>query len=450
MDIFEILSVNKSLMDVDISPHYIDIDNGVFCFSPERYIEITVDDVSSLQCFLKCFSIQELTLKRCSFSEDAIAPLSELIRNSDSVTSFDFSFIKTSKSSSLYYSDSDYSDGFHSDYYRLSYNQLSDADFSKLFNAFQAKTNLNKVNLSSNSLSLNSLLTIFELISSTKLTPNVEVSPHFLDFSLEYICYQNEVDNSDLISLLKCLKSNISVKRVECLGFKRPISMSLEGLMALFQIQLLKKSVIDLDISPHCISVDDSVFVFHLEVPPKFLLKNYIGSSVASQNFTSSSHKLNSEDFSKLLNALQYNIHLKKVNLSNKSIGFNSLLTIFELISTDKLTSNVEVLPHYIDFSLGLIGYQNKLKNDDLFSLLNALKSNVPIKRVESHGLSSPGLKELNSVYEVFLINSSVIDFDLSDDSLNAERLVFVFPQRTTQIATEFSSLQFFFKVLQC
>ncbi|KAL0229177.1 hypothetical protein GEMRC1_013797 [Eukaryota sp. GEM-RC1] len=285
-------------------------------------------------------------------------------------------------------------------------------------------------------LDITCLFLIFERILTSCIIPNVQVSPHHFDFSCGLFTYENMIEHDGLTLLLNSLKSNIPIRRVDCHGFKYP---NLEGLITLFEILSITNSVINLDISPHIIDVDNGLFGFSPEhstvitteevASLKCLIECFgikavtltgchftddtitalsglisLSTSLTSVDFSHCQLNLNldyyctsnhlfDDVFLKLINILQSNDHLKKVNLSNQALGFKTLLRIFELISTDKLTPNVSVLPNSIDFSLGSIRYESTITDDDLIMLLKSLKSTVAIKRVECHGLTSPNLE---------------------------------------------------------
>ncbi|KAL0251630.1 hypothetical protein GEMRC1_000842 [Eukaryota sp. GEM-RC1] len=122
---------------------------------------------------------------------------------------------------------------------------------------------ITSVNLSHNSISLNVLLTIFEriLIFTGKLTTNIKVLPHIIDVSLSTIHYEIDVDSFDLSSLLNnlILEVPISIKHVKCHVHK---CLFLEELMLLCQIISINNTVLDLDISPHFIDIENGVFCF--------------------------------------------------------------------------------------------------------------------------------------------------------------------------------------------
>ncbi|KAL0251294.1 hypothetical protein GEMRC1_000507 [Eukaryota sp. GEM-RC1] len=486
MAVFEIISINNSLLDLDISPHLIDVEKGVFSFEPESSIQLSPTELSSLKSFLTDFSIKELTLKRCILTDETLTLLTDSISFSSSLTSVDLSFIEKTKQDSY-------------PTFTSCHSELSEADFWKLFGSIQTNTGLERINLSNNSIGFNSLLTVFELVSSCQITPNVQVLPHSIDVALGIICYENEINSDDLLSLLKILKSNVPMKRVECSGLK---SLTLRELIVVSEICSINKSILDLDLNPHFISVENGVFSFSPQWFTQItteeisslqcLFKSFKIKELALHkcrfsenainalcNLITTNDSLTSVDFSfirmseqnsyffsndqlsdafffcynqfdhlyhKLINAIQPNHHVKKVNLSNSSIGFNSVLTIFHLVSSNKLTLNIDIFPHIIDVSLGYIRFENKIEDSDLSSLLHILKSKVPVQRVDCCLLKSLSIQGLITLFEIISINKSILDLDLSPHFINVEQGVFCFsPETVTQISSEqISSLMCF------
>ncbi|KAL0232673.1 hypothetical protein GEMRC1_011420 [Eukaryota sp. GEM-RC1] len=251
--IFQILSVDKSVIDLDISPHLIDVENGMFCFFPEQSTEITTEEVSFLKTLLKCYNIKRLTLQRCRFSFKAIQVLCDLIKINNTLTSVDFSCFELYNSISFYYSE-------------------GAVHISKVINSFQSHSHLRTINLSHVTFGFNHLLTIYELISTGHLPPNIKVFPHSIDVSLGLIRYLNQIKHDHLISLLKALKSNVHIKRVECCEL---YPLNFAKFIALFKILALNKSVLDLDVSPHLIDVENCVFVFLHKSLLKLLQKKF-------------------------------------------------------------------------------------------------------------------------------------------------------------------------------
>ncbi|KAL0242831.1 hypothetical protein GEMRC1_005394 [Eukaryota sp. GEM-RC1] len=299
------------MVSVDVSPHIIDVENGVFNFSPETTTQVSTEEFSSLQCFLQCFSIKDLTLKRCSFTTESICALSDLIRDNNSITSVDFSDCNLFDQSS---------------------HNSSDRNCS-IISALSSNSNLTKINVINNLIGFDDLLKIFELISSDKLTPNIQVSPHLIDFDHGTIRYDNKLHHSELISFLNALQSKVPIKRFDCLGLK---SSSSEEFIALFKIVSNNKSVIFVKICPHIIDVQNGVFCFS----------------------PLHSTRLNAEGISSIRTLLECfsikNLTIRKCHFTQE---VNTVLCDIIRINQSSLTS--------VDFS------HSRLSNQDFVDLLN-------------------------------------------------------------------------------
>ncbi|KAL0235768.1 hypothetical protein GEMRC1_002350 [Eukaryota sp. GEM-RC1] len=375
--------------------------------------------------------------------------------------------------------------------FEANYYPLSNDDVSNLLNTLQSNTHLNKIYVENSSMGFSNFLTIFELVFSDNLTPNIEVSPHYFDVSLGIIYYENELENSELLLLLKTLKSNLPLNHVKCNRLKNP---NLEGLSTLFEIHSLEKLILDIDISPCSINPEKLVFCFSpdhdssspITAQEMSSLKSFVncfgikeltlkqcsftcdamiglcdllrGSrSLTSIDFSHIQiyeedsgyesdeyyNHLSDDDLSKLINALQSNSGLQKINLSNYRMEFDKVLTIFELISSDSLTPNTDVSPHSFDLSLGVIYYQEMVGTSDLSLLLKALRSNVPLTRVECRGLRTRCLEAMIIILEILLINKSMISIDILPNAINLDEGIFYFSRSLTEISIEsVSSLQ--------
>ncbi|KAL0228695.1 hypothetical protein GEMRC1_013315 [Eukaryota sp. GEM-RC1] len=274
---------------------------------------------------MKRFSIQKLTLNRCYLSTNVITVLCELIQISDSLTSIDFS-----------------------------YNQMSDSSFLDVLSELQSNFTLKRVVFNNVDMKLNSVLTIFELISTTKLMSNIQISPHSIDISRCSIRYANEVENQDLRSFLMALQSNLPIKRVECRGIR---SLNLEGLITLFQIRTINKSILNLNISPHFINLN--------------------AGSIRFQGF------IYDADVFSLLKALQSNVSIQTVKCNGlKEITLKGLIALFEILSINKSMIDFDLFPHCVDVDHGLFCFSPKsitqVSIEDLSllrSLLIALQS---------------------------------------------------------------------------
>ncbi|KAL0239771.1 hypothetical protein GEMRC1_009879 [Eukaryota sp. GEM-RC1] len=295
-----------------------------------------------------------------------------------------------------------------------------------------------------------------------------EVSPASVHLSIGTICYQNRLSDDDLVLLLEALKSNVPIKSVVCPGLRRP---SLKTCLTLLEIHSLNKSVISFDCFPRCIDLDNGIVGFSpsksipVTVEEISALQNLLDVfnikelSLNNWRFSSDaitklsdlirlSTSLTSVDFSccnlspeqvfTLISAFESNSCLKTVDISNCGTNLNNLLEIFQLISTEELSPKLKCFPHVIDVSLGYIRYEHHVTSDDLVSLLNALKSNVPINRVECLGLISSKFSDLLVLLEILSINTSVIDLDFSPHLLDIENGVFCFsPKKTVTLTSE-------------
>ncbi|KAL0239819.1 hypothetical protein GEMRC1_009927 [Eukaryota sp. GEM-RC1] len=340
---------------------------------------------------------------------------------------------------------------------------FSSSQFKLILEGLENNLILKTVTL--NALYLDSLILIFYGIKTYRLVPSFKVSPHAINAISGFIHYEKEIENQDLISLLKALKSSIPIKRVECPGFK---ITNLEELFNLVQFcNNVNNSATTFDIPPRFIDTVNGSFCF---LPASFtdigtdevssiqILLQYFRINELTLNrcrFTDDAitnlcdlikvnNSLTSIDFSecnflgdKVINAIQLNSYLKKINLSYNPIGFTSLLTIFELVSTKQLISNIQISPHFIDYSLGSITYKNRINNCDLNSLLKALKSNAPIKRVDCLGLRNPNLEELIMLLEILSINTSLVDLDIYPHSIDIDNGVFLFAHLSPKITVE-------------
>ncbi|KAL0228987.1 hypothetical protein GEMRC1_013607 [Eukaryota sp. GEM-RC1] len=425
MLIFEEVAVSKLNFSLYSSTHFIDVNNGAFCFSPHFCSDYTMssEELSSLRCFLECFSIKKLTLKKCKFTKESITSLCDLIRSNISLTSVEFSdlnFVKLTPNGT--YQRIDNFDSYH--------------NYSNLINAIQCNSRLTKVTLINRNMGLKTLLNIFELVSTNKLTSNIDVSPHLIDLSRGSICYTpSQMSNDELVLMVDLLRQNRDIKHFECplyqidtnddvfclqgIGNNEP-KVTVEfvsSLQCFLECFITKESITALCDLIKCnnslTSVDFSDFLLRELTPNGFYQR--------IDNLRSYDH------YSNLINAIQCNSRLTKVTLSDHDMGVKTLLTIFELVSNNKLTSNIDVSPHLIDFSSNCIYFHNRVEDDDLICLLNALKSNIPVKSVDCKGSSSITLTGLIALFEILSFNKSFIDVDISPNLINVDNGVFCF-----------------------
>ncbi|KAL0235751.1 hypothetical protein GEMRC1_002333 [Eukaryota sp. GEM-RC1] len=222
----QIRLINRSVLKFDNFDHDVDVDKGLFSFSPDNPTKTSSDDVSSLQSFLECHSIKRLVLKQCWFSNHAINTLCDLIRASCSLTSVHFTS-------------------------RHELNTL------KLIDAVQANSFLQKVTFDSQSNQcFTCLLTILELVSRNKIVPNIEVFPHSIDFPSGIIRYEQYIEKADLTALSNMITSNVPIRRVYCRGLHKHDQVDDVVL------QPRTNSVEGVDESYHCIDIENCLFTF--------------------------------------------------------------------------------------------------------------------------------------------------------------------------------------------
>ncbi|KAL0239967.1 hypothetical protein GEMRC1_010075 [Eukaryota sp. GEM-RC1] len=275
---------------------------------------------------------------------------------------------------------------------------------------------------------------------------------HIINFADSFNNYKQCVSNRDLLYLLDALKSKVPIKRVECSRLRNP---TLRGLLALYEILCINKSVIDLKISSHIIDVVNGVFClsathYSAHVSPgdvksfqRLCIKEL---SLKGCSFTDAgvsalcdlfkfSSSLTVIDLSecnicddvllKIISALQYNPNLKKVSLNNSSITFNSLLKILDLRSSEKLPEYFETHPHSIDLRHGVFCFvpqcRTELTSDQLSSLQSYLKKFI----IKEFTLKKCRFSDYIILYEIIRCNFKFLTFiDFSYCGLNDHNLM--------------------------
>ncbi|KAL0240734.1 hypothetical protein GEMRC1_005970 [Eukaryota sp. GEM-RC1] len=380
--IFELVSSGQLTSNIDISPHLIDVQNGVFCYSAKSYSSYSFssellrpEDISSLQSFLKCFTIKELTLNYCEFTEESITALCDLISDNNSLNSFDFSGCKLIARTS------------HN--FRQNIDELKSYEiYSNLIDAIQFNSRLKKVTFAENNFGLRTLLYIYELVSTGKLTSNIDISPHSFDLSLGTISYEKVdscsggVGGKEILLRFDFLKSNESFNLYTALPYnnhrncRTPVDLHTDNdRFCLTGIgPFTTDAVAALQCSLKCFSIKELTFrccEFTNEsiVPLCDLIR--VNQSLTSFDFSDCrlvqlssynsyeimDHLKSDEIYSNLIDAIQSISHLKKVSFTQNNFGLNILMYIFELVSIGRLTSNIDVTPHLIDVQNGVFIY---------------------------------------------------------------------------------------------
>ncbi|KAL0242418.1 hypothetical protein GEMRC1_004981 [Eukaryota sp. GEM-RC1] len=89
--LFKLFSTRTLIPTIQVSPHFIDIENSVLRFLPERATEIQSSEVLALQSLLTCFSIKDLAIRGCSFIYEDMVGLYDSVSINQELTSVDFS-----------------------------------------------------------------------------------------------------------------------------------------------------------------------------------------------------------------------------------------------------------------------------------------------------------------------------------------------------------------------
>ncbi|KAL0229263.1 hypothetical protein GEMRC1_013882 [Eukaryota sp. GEM-RC1] len=94
LTLLEIFSLQSSLIDtqfVSVSHHFLNLESGVIRLSPENLTFPSDSEVAALVSYIRLFRFQELTIQRCSFTEESISILCDFFREDVLLTSVDFS-----------------------------------------------------------------------------------------------------------------------------------------------------------------------------------------------------------------------------------------------------------------------------------------------------------------------------------------------------------------------
>ncbi|KAL0242705.1 hypothetical protein GEMRC1_005268 [Eukaryota sp. GEM-RC1] len=159
-----------------------------------------------------------------------------------------------------------------------------------------------------------------------------------------------------------------------------------------------------------------------------------------------SNHSFDSSFINQIFQSLSVNSTLIQLFLPHLKLP--ALVACFEGLCSYNITTNIVLSSHSIDISSGCITYTRPVFGGEILSLLNALKSDFPIKCFRFSQWEINSLKILMEAFELFTIYRSVIvaDFPLRNKLVNLDDRLFCYnPDNEKHLsADEISDLQTF------
>ncbi|KAL0251948.1 hypothetical protein GEMRC1_001160 [Eukaryota sp. GEM-RC1] len=235
-------------------------------------------------------------------------------------------------------------------------------------------------------------------------------------------------------------------------------SLDLQVLMVVYESMHINKPFFTLSVSPHFISTKNSVFWFTtltrtpLTIEDASSLQSFLRfnaiKNLSLRGFSISDDVLNVlhdsirfndflstvdlsycnlSDVVPIINAFHFKYSFNKISLCHNLLGFKCLLKVFEQILKRKLIPNVVLVPNIIDVSTGFIYTSRKMSDDDVISLLRALKSNVPIRNVKYESFCISTIQGLIALFEVLSINRFVMDVPTLHHTIDFENGIFLY-----------------------
>ncbi|KAL0239383.1 hypothetical protein GEMRC1_009491 [Eukaryota sp. GEM-RC1] len=150
-----------------------------------------------------------------------------------------------------------------------------------------------------------------------------------------------------------------------------------------------------------------------------------------------------------LVRASQSNTPIKRVECRDCSCScLQDLITLFEILSTSSSLISVRIPPYSIDLITRSISYIDMIQSNDVSSLLTALQSKIPIKRVECRGSSLDSNDDIIRLLQIISVSKSVIFTDLHPHQVDVDKGVLLFrPYKIIQMnTTTVSALKCFFQ----
>ncbi|KAL0240089.1 hypothetical protein GEMRC1_010196 [Eukaryota sp. GEM-RC1] len=234
---------------------------------------------------------------------------------------------------------------------------------------FSATLRLTEVTLSNYNMGIKTLLTIFELVSTNKLTSNIDISPHLIDLSCGSICYNHDVSDDELLLLVDFLRQNRDLKSFDC--------------------------------GPYHIETDDDVFCLQG-------IRNYNKTKVSVEVVSDlTCNLIGSQGVRALADALKVNSSVSWIDLGNNSIGNEGVFAIAEALEVNSSVSTI-----YLS--------NNSIGNEGAIAIAEALKVNSSVSHVYLYN-NSIGPEGAIAIAEALKVNSSVSGIDLGNNSIGPE-----------------------------
>ncbi|KAL0241009.1 hypothetical protein GEMRC1_006245 [Eukaryota sp. GEM-RC1] len=345
-----------SVVDFTISPHSVNVDDGLFCISPFCHTEVSAEDISVIHSFLKTCQIDSLILRKCLFSQEAIISLRDLIRVNHTLFSVE-----------------------------LSDSNLSDDDVLNIFGDIQPTSYLEVVNLDKNTLTFKTLVGLYRLITSAdSMISDVQLAPYSLNLNCGLIVYPKDVAEEELGLLLNALKENVPIERVDCHDIRYE---SFLIVLYCIQIRCIKQSVIDLYFYPKVFSFENLEFSYFPQ---------------------SKWPKLTTKEVSALRSFL-VNLEVKKLSLSRCVFADDAINSLRDLIKDNEFLTS-------IDFN------DCSLSDNIILQLFGEPQLNSSSKLTQIHlKHNSIGCEGAKVLAEVVKVNSNISKVFLQSNSIGNE-----------------------------
>ncbi|KAL0248400.1 hypothetical protein GEMRC1_003636 [Eukaryota sp. GEM-RC1] len=369
--LYEAFASRKCNFYLDPDPHLIDVSAGVFAFSPQIPAKVSVEEVSSMTSLVERFSINQLTIKQCSFANDSMNALCDLLKSNSSLTSIDFTDCR-----------------------------FSDRNAMRIIDIVQSNTCLKSINISNSWFSFKSLLTILGRLSNHELLPKVDLSPHLVDVEKGVFCYSPQtyfpIFSEQMASLL-AFGQSFTLRKLTL----NRCQFSEESINALCDLIRLSNSLTSIDFSK-C-ELCDEYFIqilsalqvnSHVNGLRMNLSSNLIGDSgvVALAEALKLGFHLTKLDmktnifqilgFTTLIDVLKQNCYLYEINFRNDSIGDEGAIVLADMLRENTTISEIDLC-------------NASVSTEGAMKLAESLKDNSFVKTIDlRYNLVDPEIKQ--------------------------------------------------------